>query len=141
MAVDLDKLVRDYEKTLLRDDVPEIEPGDTVRVHIRIYEETPELLHLKKIHRIAARGKEQKQAKVERVQVFEGVVLAVDGQGLGRSITVRKISNGVGVEKVFPLHSRRIEKIEVLRHAKVRRAKLYYLRNRVGKAARLKERR
>ncbi len=141
MALNLDQLAREYEKTLLRDDVPEIEPGDTVRVHIRIYEETPELHHLKKIHRIAAKGKEQKQAKVERVQVFEGVVLAVDGQGLGRSITVRKISNGVGVEKVFPLNSRRLEKIEVLRHAKVRRAKLYYLRNRVGKAARLKERR
>lgn len=98
--------------------VPTIEPGDTVRVHVRIVE-----------------------GKRERVQVFEGVVIALNGKQNNRSITVRRISNGVGVERVFPLYTPRIEKFEVVRKAKVRRAKLYYLRGLTGKKARLRERR
>ena len=98
--------------------VPQIEPGDTVRVHVMIVE-----------------------GRRERVQVFEGVVLAVNGKGNNRSITVRRISHGVGVERVFPLFTPRIEKFDVVRKAKVRRAKLYFLRGLTGKKARLKERR
>ena len=98
---------------------PKIDPGDTVRVHVRIVE-----------------------GKRERVQVFEGVVLAISGSGSNRRITVRRIgAHGVGVERIFPLYSPRVEKIRVMRKAKVRRAKLYYLRNLTGKKARLKERR
>jgi large subunit ribosomal protein L19 len=96
-----------------------IEPGDTVRVHVRIVE-----------------------GKRERVQVFEGVVIAINGSGSNRSITVRRIAaHGVGVERVFPLYSPRIDKFQVMRQAKVRRAKLYYLRELRGKKARLKVRR
>jgi large subunit ribosomal protein L19 len=98
--------------------VPELEPGDTVRVHVMIVE-----------------------GRRERVQVFEGVVLALSGKGNNRSVTVRRMSHGVGVERVFPLYTPRIEKFEVVRKAKVRRAKLYYLRALTGKKARLKERR
>ena len=98
--------------------IPTIDPGDTVRVHVLIVE-----------------------GKRERTQVFEGVVLALNGKANNRSITVRRISHGVGVERVFPLFTPRIEKFEVVRKAKVRRAKLYYLRGLTGKKARLKERR
>ena len=99
--------------------LPRIDPGDTVRVHVRIVE-----------------------GKRERVQVFEGVVLGLSGSGSNRRITVRRIgAHGVGVERIFPLYSPRVEKIKVMRKAKVRRAKLYYLRNLTGKKARLKERR
>jgi large subunit ribosomal protein L19 len=100
------------------DNIPNLEPGDTVRVHVKIVE-----------------------GKRERVQVFEGVVLSINGKNNNRSITVRRISNGVGVERVFPLYTPRIEKFEITRKAKVRRAKLYYLRALTGKKARLKERR
>lgn len=100
------------------DNLPNLEPGDTVRVHVKIVE-----------------------GKRERVQVFEGVVLSLNGKNNNRSVTVRRISHGVGVERVFPLYTPRIEKFEITRKAKVRRAKLYFLRALTGKKARLKERR
>ncbi len=98
--------------------VPELRPGDVVRVHFRI-----------------------REGDKERVQVFQGAVIRIRGSGTGRTFTVRRIAaHGVGVERTFPLYSPRIERIEVLRHSRVRRARLYYLRERFGKAARLKER-
>jgi len=106
------------DQNALRDDVPEFGPGDTVKVHVRVVE-----------------GNRQ------RVQVFEGVVIAIRGSGVRRSFTVRKISFGVGVERTFPLHSPIIDRIERVSRGDVRRAKLYYLRNRIGKAARVKEKR
>lgn len=106
------------ENAQLRDDVPDFRAGDNVKVHVRVVE-----------------------GGRERVQVFEGVVLARNGSGVKASFTVRKISFGVGVERVFPLHSPIIDKIEVTRRGDVRRSKLYYLRDRVGKSARIKERR
>ncbi len=111
---DLDML----ENAHLRTDVPDFRAGDTVKVHVRVVE-----------------------GGRERVQVFEGVVIARDGAGLRQSFTVRKISFGVGVERVFPVHAPIIQKIEVTRRGDVRRAKLYYLRERAGKAARIKEKR
>lgn len=113
------QLLEAEQKEKFGQSLPRIEPGDTVRVHVRIVE-----------------------GNRERVQVFEGVVLGLNGRGSNRSITVRRIgAHGVGVERVFPLFTPRIEKFEVVRKAKVRRAKLYYLRNLTGKKARLKERR
>ncbi len=106
------------EKDRLRDDLPEFRPGDTVRVHARVIE-----------------------AGRSRTQMFEGVVLRRQGGGLRETFTVRKVSFGVGVERTFPVHSPIIEQIEVVRRGKVRRAKLYYLRERVGKNARIKEKR
>ena len=106
------------ENAYLRDDIPAFGAGDTVRVHVRVVE-----------------------GGRERVQVFEGVVIARDGGGLRSTFTVRKMSFGVGVERVFPVHAPIIQKIEVIRRGDVRRAKLYYLRDRVGKAARIKEQR
>lgn len=101
-----------------RDDLPEIRPGDTVRAHVKVREG----------------GK-------ERIQIFEGLVIACRNGGIAENITLRKMSNGVGVERTFPLHSPNVAKFEVIRHGKVRRAKLYYLRDKVGKAARIAERR
>ncbi len=113
------------EKTIKKD-LPEIKAGDTVKVHQRI----------KEIVKGKKKGETQEK---ERVQVFEGVVLArKHGKEAGATITVRKIIGGVSVEKIFPIHSPTIEKIEVIAHSKVRRAKLYYLRNRTGKKAKLK---
>ena len=110
-------LIKSVEK--LKDDTPEVAVGDTVRVHVRIVE-----------------------GKNERVQVFQGVVIADGGRGANRNFTVRRIgAGGIGVERKFLLHSPRIDKIDIIRHGRVRRAKLYYLRNLSGKAARLKERR
>lgn len=106
------------ERPYLKDDIPEFRAGDTVRVHVRVVE-----------------GNKQ------RIQIFQGVVIARRGGGTRESFTVRKISGGVGVERVFPLHSPVIDKIEVVRRGKVRRAKLYYLRELRGKAARIEERR
>lgn len=100
----------------MRKDLPRFKPGDTVRVHVKI-----------------------KEGDKYRIQVFEGVVIAVRRSGSGSSFTVRKISFGYGVERIFPVHSPVINKIEVVKSGKVRRAKLYYLRGRKGKAARLKE--
>ncbi|HHV93162.1 MAG TPA: 50S ribosomal protein L19 [Firmicutes bacterium] len=111
-------LIQAIEREQMRTDIPDFRPGDTVRVHVKVIE-----------------------GERERIQVFEGVVIARSGGGIRETFTVRKVSQGVGVERIFPLHSPRIEKIEVVRRGKVRRAKLYYLRQRVGKAARIKERR
>ena len=106
------------EQEYLRQDVPEFRPGDTLKVHVRVSE-----------------------GDKERVQIFQGVVISRRGGGTGESFTVRKISGGIGVERVFPLHSPVIDSIEVVRRGKVRRAKLYYLRRLRGKAARIDERR
>ncbi len=110
-------IIDTIEKENMRFDLPEFRSGDTVKVHIRIVEGTK-----------------------ERVQIFEGVVIARKNASMGSSFTVRKISHGVGVEKIFPLHSPRIEKIEVVTEGRVRRSKLYYLRDLRGKAARIRER-
>lgn len=113
-AVDLLKSVESLKETL-----PELAIGDTVKVHARIVE-----------------------GKNERIQVFQGVIISMEGSGINATMTVRRIaSGGVGVERKFLVHSPRIDKVEVVRHAHVRRAKLYYLRSRSGKAARLRERR
>lgn len=100
----------------LRKDIPSFRPGDTLKVHVKVIEGTR-----------------------ERIQLFEGVVIKRRGGGISETFTVRKISYGVGVERTFPINSPKIEKIEVARHGKVRRAKLYYLRELRGKAARIKE--
>jgi len=100
----------------MRTDIPVFTPGDTIAVHVKVIE-----------------------GNKERIQIFSGVCIKRHENGINSTITVRKISNGVGVERIFPLHSPRIEKIEVVRKGKVRRAKLYYLRNLQGKAARIKE--
>jgi large subunit ribosomal protein L19 len=102
----------------LRATLPAFGPGDTVRVHIKVVE-----------------------GGRERTQVFEGVVIARKGAGRRETFTVRRVSHGVGVERIFPVHSPRIERIEVVRRGRVRRAKLYYLREKVGKAARIREQR
>lgn len=111
-------LINAIEQEQLRSDRPDFGPGDTVRVHVKVVE-----------------------GANERIQIFEGVVLRRMGGGIQETFTVRKISQGVGVERTFPIHSPRIDKIEVVRHGKVRRARLYYLRERSGRAARIKERR
>ncbi|MEW5991853.1 MAG: 50S ribosomal protein L19 [Chloroflexota bacterium] len=110
----LDEIVADQ----LRTDLPDLATGDTVRVSARVIE-----------------------GNKERIQVFEGVVMRLRGGGITRSITVRKIASGVGVERTFKIHSPRIEKIDVVRHGQARRAQLYFLRKRVGKSATLRERR
>ncbi len=109
-------LIAAVESAQLRKDVPELRSGDTVRLQIKVVEGTR-----------------------ERLQPFEGVVMRLRGGGMGENFTVRRITNGVGVERTFLLNSPRIEKIEVVRHARVRRQQLYYLRGLTGKAARLKE--
>ena len=137
-------LIKKYESGLLKaeDSLPQIKPGDTLRVTINIYEGGADhVAGLKKIHRIAAKGKDRKGTKVERQQVYEGTVISTQGRGLRRKITVRKLASGVGVEKTFFVHSRKVANVEVVRRAKVRRAKLYFLRERVGKSVRLKEKR
>ena len=111
-------IIEVLEQEQLRSDIPEFRPGDTVKVHIKVVEGTR-----------------------ERIQLFEGVVIARSGQGVRETFTVRRIASGVGVERVLPLHSPRIDKIVVSRRGIVRRAKLYYLRNLTGKAARIRERR
>lgn len=103
------------EKGLDKNKFPEFEPGSTVRVHMRVIE-----------------------AQKERVQVFEGIVLQTRGHGAGKTFTVRKVSGGIGVERIFPYHSPAIRKIEVVKKGKTRRAKLFYLRGKRGKAAQIK---
>ena len=110
------QLVNEVTKSQLKKDVPFFKSGSTVRVHVKI-----------------------KEGDKSRIQVFEGLVIAKQGGGINEVFTVRKISNGVGVERTFPVHTPRVEKIEVVRYGKVRRAKLYYLRALQGKAARIKE--
>jgi large subunit ribosomal protein L19 len=111
------------EEPHLKKDRPPFGPGDTVRVHVRVVED---------------RGTDRSR---ERVQPFEGVVIKRGGRGIGETFIVRRVSHNVGVERTFFLHSDNIDKIEVRRHGKVRRARLYYLRDRVGKATRIAERR
>jgi large subunit ribosomal protein L19 len=110
--------LHEVEKDHLRTDVPRFRAGDTVKVHVKV-----------------------REGNKERIQVFEGIVIARRGGGTRETFTVRKISSSIGVERIFPLHSPIIDRIEVVRHGKVRRAKLYYLRNLRGKAARIDERR
>ncbi len=109
-------LIDVIEREQLRTDVPEFNPGDTVRVHVKVVE-----------------------GDKERIQAFEGVCIGKKGSGIRETFTVRKVSYGVGVERIFPVHSPRIDKVEVVTHGIVRRAKLYYLRDLRGKAARIKE--
>ena len=107
------KLISDAS---LKENVPEIEIGDTVKVHVRI-----------------------KEGEKSRIQIFEGTVIAKKHGGINETFTVRRVAHGCGIERVFPLHSPVVDKVELVRHGKARRAKLYYLRDRVGKAAKLKE--
>jgi large subunit ribosomal protein L19 len=118
MTVNNVGVVADLGNAAKRADLPEFRAGDTVKVHVKVTE--------------GARS---------RVQVFQGVVIRVQGSGIGRTFTVRKVSFGVGVERTFPLHSPIFEEIEIVTRGDVRRAKLYYLRNLRGKAAKIKERR
>ena len=110
------KLVEEVTKSQLRTDIPDFRPGCTVKVHVKI-----------------------KEGDKSRIQIFEGLVISRQGGGISEVFTVRKISNSIGVERTFPIHSPIIDKIEVIRKGKVRRAKLFYLRNLSGKAARIKE--
>lgn len=112
----MNPIIKEIEKENLKSDIPSIAPGDTVKVFVKIVEG----------------GK-------ERVQAFEGVVIKKSGEGARKTITVRKVFQGIGVERVFPIHSPRIDSIKVLRKGDVRRAKLYYLRELTGKATRIKE--
>lgn len=112
----MNEIIREIEKEQLKEHVDNFRVGDTVRVHGKI-----------------------KEGNRERVQIFEGTVLKIQGGSNRKTFTVRKISNGVGVEKTWPMHSPNVEKVEVVRAGKVRRAKLYYLRDRVGKKAKVKE--
>ena len=100
----------------MKQEVPEVAIGDTVKVHVRI-----------------------KEGDKSRIQIFEGTVIAIKHGGISRTFTVRRVAHGCGIERVFPLHSPSVAKVELVRHGKVRRAKLYYLRDRVGKAAKVKE--
>ncbi len=109
--------IRAITSEQLRSDLPVLEIGDTLKVYLKV-----------------------KEGNRERIQMFEGTLIARKNGGISETITVRRIASGVGVEKIFPLHSPNIDKIEVVRHGKVRRAKLYYLRGRIGKAAKVKER-
>ena len=109
-------IIRQIEKEQFKADVPELRVGDTVRVHYRI-----------------------KEGDKERIQIFEGNIIKIQGESVRRSFTVRRLSYGVGVERTFIINSPRVEKLEVTKHGKVRRARLYYLRGRVGKAAKVKE--
>ncbi len=116
------------EKYLRKSKLPEFRPGDTVQVHVKVKETEK-----------STKKKEAEKEK-ERIQVFEGVIIGMRGRGIQSSFVVRKISFGVGVERIFPFHSPTVEKIKVLKRGNVRRAKLYYLRERTGKAAKIKER-
>ena len=112
------KLTDEIDKASLKEDVPEFSPGDTVKVHVRVVE-----------------------GNRERTQIFEGAVIGRQGGGIGETFTVRKVSFGVGVERTFPIHSPIVEKIETVSKGDVRRAKLYYQRERIGKRAKIKEKR
>jgi large subunit ribosomal protein L19 len=125
------KAIQTVESADLKKALPHLSPGDTVRVHVRVKE-----TNVKE----EIKGK-PKETERERVQVFEGLVIGLRGSGTRATMTVRKVSFGTGVERIFPLHARTIEKVEVVRHARVRRAKLYFLRERKGKAGRMKEKR
>ncbi len=124
------KAIQTVESADLKKALPQLSPGDTVRVHVRVKETAVK----------EEKGK-AKETERERVQVFEGLLIGLRGSGARATMTVRKVSFGHGVERIFPLHARTIEKIEVVRHARVRRAKLYFIRERKGKAGRMKEKR
>ncbi len=109
-------IIKAIEAKQMKENAENFSVGDTIKVYFKIVE-----------------------GATERIQVFEGIVIAKNNSGIRKTMTVRKISYGVGVERIFPIHSPRIEKVEVVRYGKVRRAKLYYLRSRVGKAAKVKE--
>ena len=111
-------VIDQLESEQQKEEMPDLRPGDTVRVHAKVVEGTR-----------------------ERIQVFEGLVIRVTGGGLRRNFTVRRVTHGVGVERTFLIHSPRIDRVEVLRHGEVRQARLYYLRGKVGKGARIRERR
>lgn len=111
-------LINSLEQEQLKTDIPRFQSGDTVKVHVKIVE-----------------------AGRERIQAYEGVVIKIKGGGLRETFTVRRVSSGVGVERTFPMHSPKIDRIEIMRRGRVRRAKLYYLRDLTGKAARIKDRR
>lgn len=108
--------IKNLTAGMLKENAPEVKIGQTVKVHVKI-----------------------REGERERIQVFEGTVIARNNSGISETFTVRRVSYGVGVERVFPLHSPNVAKVEVVRNGKIRRAKLYYLRDRVGKAAKLKE--
>ncbi len=108
--------VKELTSGMLKENAPEIKIGSTVKVHVKI-----------------------REGERERIQVFEGTVIARNNSGIAETFTVRRISYGVGVERVFPVHSPNVDKVEIVREGKIRRAKLYYLRDRVGKAAKVKE--
>ena len=108
-------LMQNFNEKYLKAEPPKVEVGDTVRVHIKV-----------------------KEGNRERIQVFEGTVIAKKHGGIAETFTVRRVSHGCGVERVFPLHSPNVDKVEIVRQGRVRRAKLYYLRDRVGKAAKVK---
>ncbi|MBE6618422.1 MAG: 50S ribosomal protein L19 [Ruminococcaceae bacterium] len=109
-------LIKALTNEQLKSEVPELNIGDTVRIHNRI-----------------------KEGNKERIQMFEGTIIAIKGSGISESFTVRRVSYGIGVEKTFPVHSPNVEKVDIIRSGKVRRAKLYYLRGRAGKSAKVKE--
>lgn len=108
--------IKNLTAGMLKENAPEVKIGQTVKVHVKI-----------------------REGERERIQIFEGTVIARNNSGISETFTVRRVSYGVGVERVFPLHSPNVAKVEVVRNGKIRRAKLYYLRDRVGKAAKLKE--
>lgn len=110
-------LIKALTNEQLKSEVPELNIGDTVKIHNRI-----------------------KEGNRERIQMFEGTIIAKHGGGISETFTVRRVTYGVGVEKTFPVHSPNVEKVEIIRRGKIRRAKLYYLRDRVGKSAKVKER-
>lgn len=112
----MNELIREIEKEQLKESVAEFRVGDTVKVHAKV-----------------------KEGQRERIQIFEGIVIKRQGGGARETFTVRKLSSGIGVERTWPVHSPNVDRIEVVRHGKVRRAKLTYLRGRIGKAAKLKE--
>jgi len=109
-------LIEQIEKDQLKTDLPEIKSGDSVKVNVKVSE-----------------------GNRERIQTFEGVIISINGVGVSKTITVRKLSFGVGVERIFPVHAPIIDSIEIIRKGKVRRSKLYYLRDRIGKSAKIKE--
>ena len=109
-------LMKALTSQYMKQELPEVQVGDTVRVHVKI-----------------------KEGSRERIQIFEGTVISRRGGGISETFTVRRVSYGVGVEKTFPIHSPHVQKVEIIRRGKVRRAKLYYLRDRVGKASKVKE--
>ncbi|MBO71158.1 MAG: 50S ribosomal protein L19 [Actinobacteria bacterium] len=109
-------LINEIENNQLKTDLPELNSGDSVKVNVKVSE-----------------------GNRERIQTFEGVIISINGVGISKTITVRKLSFGVGVERIFPVHAPIVESIEIVRKGKVRRSKLYYLRDRIGKSAKIKE--